>query len=367
MRKLLFSAAILGATFLTSCEDDTAKQEVNTNNLPDTYNFENVDHSGQDQRLDMLSEIAAYVKSSNEGGAVDSDVVLDMLTNENYTWTKAELNSSTKQIADKVESGAGTVIGNWIDELSTISGNSTSGSNGNAGIVVSNSGTKQYLLSETGYEYGQLIEKGLMGALAYYQATAVYLSSTKMDVDNETVEAGKGTTMQHHWDEAFGYWGVPTDFGSTNFTYDSNADYNRFWAKYTNAVNSTLDCNSKIMNAFIKGRDAINNKDYSTRDEAISEVRANWELVVVGMAIHYLNGAKADLADDALRCHQLSEAAGFIWSIQFNPETKLTTTEVETILASYLDNLYEVSVQDLNSAIDELANAYNLQDVKDQL
>ena len=367
MKKLLFSAAILSATFLASCEEDTTKTQVDTNTLPDTYNFNNVDHSGQNQRLDMLSEIASYVKTSNNGDIVMDDVVLDMLTNENYTWKKSELNSSTKQIADKIESEAGVVIGNWIEELSSISGNTTPGSNGTAGIVTSNSGTKQYLLSEFGMEYAQLIEKGLMGALAYYQATAVYLSSSKMDVDNETVTDGKGTPMQHHWDEAFGYWGVPTDFGSADFVYDNTASYHRFWAKYTNAVNPVLDCNSKLMTAFIKGRNAINNKDYDTRDEAIGEIRSNWELVVAGMAIHYLNGAKADIADDALRCHQLSEAAGFIWSLQFSPETKMTENDVVDLLTNYLDNLYEVSVQDLNSAIDILASTYNLQDVKDQL
>lgn len=367
MRKLLFSAAILSATFLTSCEEETTKQQVNTNTLPDTYNFENVDHSGQDQRLDMLAEITAYLKSSNEGSAVDNDVVLDMLTNDNYIWNKSELNSSTKQIADKVEPGAGVGIENWIEMLSRISGNINPGSNGTAGIVTSNSGTNQYLLSELGVEYAQLIEKGLMGALAYYQATAVYLSASMMDVENETVIDGKGTTMQHHWDEAFGYWGVPTDFGSADFTYDNTASYHRFWAKYTNAVNPILNCNSKLMKAFIKGRDAINNKDYDTRDEAIGEIRANWELVVAGMAIHYLNGAKADLVDDALRCHQLSKAAGFIWCLKFNPEAKLTDNEVNHILFDPLGKFYEVSVHDLNYAIDMLASSYNLQDVKDQL
>ncbi len=367
MRKLLLSVSILSTMLLSSCGEETTETIDNTVNLPDTYNFKNVDHSGQDQRLDMLNEIANYVKSSNDGDIVDKDIVLDMLTNDNYSWDKSELNSSTKQIADKIEPQAGLTIGNWIEELSSISGSTATGSNGTAGLVQSNSGTKQYLFSEFGMEYGQLIEKGLMGALAYYQATAVYMGASKMDVDNETVEEGKGTEMQHHWDEAFGYWGVPNDFGSTGFVYDKDADYARFWAKYTNAVNDVLGCNSKIMKGFIKGRDAINRKDYTTRDAAISEVRQEWELVVAGMAIHYLNGSKADFADDALRNHQLSEAAGFIWSLQFNPETRMTKSEVMDILENKLPNLYEVSIQDLNDIINTLATTYGLSDVKDAL
>ncbi|WP_417601880.1 DUF4856 domain-containing protein [Owenweeksia hongkongensis] len=367
MRKLLLSVSILSTMFLSSCKEETTDTVDNTVNLPDTYNFENVDHSGQDQRLDMFVEIASYVKSSNDGDLVDKEIVFDMLTNENYPWTNTELNSATKQIADKIEPEAGIVIGNWIEELSSISGSTTTGSNGTAGLVQSNSGTKQYLFNEFGMEYGQLIEKGMMGALAFYQATAVYMSSSKMDVDNETVEAGKGTDMQHHWDEAYGYFGAPNDFGSAGFNFDNTATYNRFWAKYTNSLNDVLGCNSKIMKAFIKGRDAINRKDYEPRDAAISEVRQEWELVVAGMAIHYLNGAKADLADDALRNHQLSEAAGFIWSLQFNPETRMTESEVMDILENKLPNLYEVSVQDLNDIIDTLATTYGLSDVKDAL
>ena len=367
MKKFLLPVTIAGSLLFTSCEDDTSQNNNNTSNLPDTYNFENVSHSGQDQRLDMLSEISSYVKSSNNGDMVDKDVVLNMLTNDNYTWDKAELNSSTKQIANKVEPSAGLTIGAWVDSLAAISGSSNTGSNGTPGLVQSNSGTKQYLFNANGYEMPQLIEKGLMGALAYYQATAVYMSDAKMDVDNETVEEGEGTEMQHHWDEAFGYWGVPKDFGTPGFTYDSDAEYARFWAKYTNALNGVLGCNSKIMKGFIKGRDAINRKDYETRDAAIAEVREEWELVVAGMAIHYLNGGKADFADDALRNHQLSEAAAFIWSLQFNPETKMTESEVMDLLENKLDNLYEVTIQDLNDAIDQLATTYNLKEVKDQL
>jgi len=51
-----------------------------------------------------------------------------------------------------------------------------------------------------------------MGACLYYQATSVYMGASKMDVDNETIVPGEGTAMQHHWDEAFGYFSVPKDF-----------------------------------------------------------------------------------------------------------------------------------------------------------
>jgi hypothetical protein len=368
MRKLTLSLLSVAAVLLVSCDKDETDCACSpVEQLPTTYNFENVDHSGQDQRLDMLSEISSYVKTSNNGQAIDEAQVLNMLTNQGYTWSKGELNSSTKQIADKYSDEGGSTIGGWVKDLEQISQNPGTGSNGTAGLVQNAGGTKQYLFDANGYELAQLIEKGSMGALAYYQATSVYLASSKMNVDNETVEPGKGTEMQHHWDEAFGYWGVPANFGSAGFNYDENAEYHRFWAKYFNAVDEHLSVNSSLMKSFIKGRVAINNKDYTTRDAAIAEIRETWELVSAAMAIHYLNGAKADLADDALRNHQLSEAVGFIWSLKFNAAQKLSDVQIQDLIDNNLNNLYNVSVADLNTVKDVLANTYNLNDVKDKL
>lgn len=366
VKKLTLSLLSLSVLGLVSCEDEP-KQDKPTN-LPDTYNFENVDHAGQQIRLDMLSEIMEYVETSDDGQHVDENQVLNMYNNSGYTWDKAELNNSSKQIANKIEENAGITLSLWISELDSISMNPGTGSNGIAGLVQNSSGTRQYLLSANGFHMAELIEKASMGSLAYYQATSVYLSDEKMNVDNESVEAGTGTTMQHHWDEAFGYWGVPNDFGSEDFTYDKTADYHRFWAKYTNVVNEVTGSNSKLMNAFIKGRDAINRKDYDTRDAAIAEVRDEWELVAAAMILHYINGAKENFADDALRNHELSEAAGFIWSLQFNPAQKLEDSEITNdILDTYFSNLYEITVQDLNEVRDIIAERYNLQDKKDIL
>jgi len=365
MKKLTLSLLSI-ALMLSSCTDDDQKQDQ-PQSLPDTYNFENVSYTGQENRLDMLSEIVSYAKTSNNGDAISAKQLFDMYANDGYTWEKAELNNSTKDIQSKLASEGGVKIGEWITELETISQNPGTGSNGTAGIVSSNSGTKQYLIDENGFELAQLIDKGTMGALAYYQAATVYLGDNKMDVDNEVVEDGKGTEMQHHWDEAFGYLGVPRDFASEGFTYDNTAEYHRFWAKYTNSLDEQLNNNEALMDAFIKGRDAINRSDYDTRDAAISEVRREWEEVSAAMAIHYLNGGKADFADDALRTHQLSEAYAFIWNLKFNPEQKMTDAEIDKILDEKLENLYDITVTEINEVTDLLAERYGFENIKDNL
>lgn len=355
--------------FCLSCEkEEDSNPTSTTSSLPTTYNFENVDYSGQTTRLDMLSEIVTYLKTANSAASLDKDKLEDMFLNDSYTWDNTDLNGSTKKLGDKVSDEAQTAFANWFGAIEFASNSTSSGSNGNPGLVSSNSGTKTYLFDASGIEHGQLIEKGAMGAIFYYQASSVYFGAGKMNVDNETVTSGKGTDMQHHWDEAFGYFGVPIDFGSSDFTFTSGSDYDRFWSKYTNGRNSVLNLNGVLMQSFIKGRDAINRKDYITRDEAISEIRSNWEIISVATAIHYLNGAKADIADDALRMHQLSEAYAFIWSLKFNPDQILSDVQIQDdILNTYFGNLYTISVADINSVIDVLAQAYNLESYKDLL
>ena len=51
-----------------------------------------------------------------------------------------------------------------------------------------------------------------MGAVFYYRATSVYLTDEGMEVDNEEIIAGEGTAMEHHWDEAYGYFGASDSF-----------------------------------------------------------------------------------------------------------------------------------------------------------
>ncbi len=368
MRKLTLPLLSLASVLFVACEkktDDCACSPVE-NNLPETYNFENVDHSGQDTRLDMLEEVINYMETANQGAAIDASTLQDMFLNQNYTWTNTDLNGSSKDLGSKVSPEATNLFTPIFQDLENASLSGQTASNGVAGTMTSTSG-KTRVFDANGYEPSELTEKLTMGAVFYYQATSVYLSSTKMNVDNETVEPGKGTDMQHHWDEAYGYWGVPNNYGTPGFTYDIAAPYHRFWAKYTNVVNSHLDVNSKLMKSFIKGRDAINRKDYATRDAAITEIRDTWEIVSAAMAIHYLNGAKANISDDMARNHELSEGAAFILSLKFNETQKMTDAEIDAIMANKLANLYDVTVQDLNDIRDQIATAYNLEAIKEQL
>lgn len=357
----IFTLLILG---IASCSED----EPTTYEIPTTYNFENVNYSGQTQRLAMLQEMKTYMETANTiGNSVNANRLKAMFANDAANAGFVGTYDASKQLKNKTFENQQAIFESLFEDFEAASQSLIAGSNGQAGVVVSLDGLKAYLMNANGLEYTQIIEKGLMGACLYYQSTAVYLSADKMNVDNTTVTAGEGTAMQHHWDEAFGYLAVPIDF-------PTNTDGLAFWGKYSNSRNAVLGTNAGLMNNFLKGRAAINNNDLTARDEAITDIQANWELVAVGSAIHYLNDALANFNDDALRNHALSEAAAFVYALQFNANKKVTNGNVNDLLtqiggASTFANMnfYTTTEANLQAAKDQLATYYNLEDKKDDL
>lgn len=360
MMKLRFSQVLLFAVCILtiSCSKDT---EVSYN-VPDNYNFQNTDYSGQTTRLNMLEAMTAYMKTGNERAVIDAQQLKNMYANANNPFSDEALNSASKDLKSKTFEPDQAMFESFMDSLALASQSAgQSGSNGIAGIVTSKDGAKSYLFAANGYEYTQLIEKGLMGACFYFQATSGYLSEEKIGaaVDNTEVTEGKGTAMEHHWDEAFGYLGVPADF-------PANTEDARFWGKYCNSRDALLNTNN-IMDAFIKGRAAISAGDMATKNEMVPVIREEWEKIAAGTAIHYINSSLANFNDDALRNHALSEAWAFILSLKYNVERTISLEQIETIHQLLGDNLYEVTADDLTSARDQLASWYSMEDVKEEL
>ena len=365
--KLFYFICLLGVSFfLTSCgDDDESDDPTPVLEIPTEYNFENVSYSGQTQRLDMFTELKSYMTTSRTGGQLDADVLQAMFANDaSAPWTKTY--DASKQLRSKTLSSVQTQFDDLLTELAAASQSTVTGSDGVSGVIQSTDGAKSYLVGDDGLDHAQVFEKGLMGACLYYQATSVYMGPDRMDVDNETIEPGEGTEMEHHWDEAFGYFGVPTDF-------PANTDNLSFWGNYSNNRNAILESNQKLMDALLKGRAAISEKDLTIRDEAIAEARAEWELISVGSALHYLNSGISNFDDMALRSHALSEGIGFIYSLQFNTAQKITNAQVNdllTLIAGASDfaqmNLYNAEVAKLQQAKDQLADYYGLTAQKDE-
>jgi len=353
---------VFSISFLGSCEEkETTDPKYD---IPDTYNFENVSYQGQTDRLAMLLEMKNYMQVSRTGGQLDAVQLKAMYENDaaNAGFTK----EYTKQIKSKTFEGEQAVFEALIDELAAASTSTVEGSDGQSGVIKSLDGAKSYLIGDDGLDHAQLIEKGLMGACFYYQATSVYMGPDRMNVDNEIVEEGEGTAMEHHWDEAFGYFGVPKDF-------PTNKDGIVHWGDYSNKRDAILGSNQQLIDALLKGRAAISNKDLDTRDEAIQEAREIWELVSVTSALHYLNSSLENFDDMALLGHALSEGIGFTYALKFNLDKKIDNNQIDELLklmggsASFAEmNLYQITKEDLMSAKQQLAKAYQLEDKMDE-
>ncbi len=359
-------------------DDGTCEYAIDA---PATYEFTDangnntVSYTGQRQRLNMLSEMTSYLKSANTPGtALDAATLLAMYANDGYTWDDTEgldMTGSSKQLKNKTVGGDVFYTDmfegymNGIAEASaTTEAGVTDGSAGQTGVVLSTTNpAKQYLQDGQGQEWTQLIEKGLMGACFMYNISSVYLASGKMDVDNSTpVDPAAGkyyTAMEHHWDEAYGYFTDAVD-------YPDNGT-NRFWGKYANSREVVLGSASKISEAFRLGRAAISQDNMVVRDAQIEVINRELERLAAGTAIHYLNDAITDFGDDALRNHELSEFKAFLQAAQFIAGTSVTTAEVEHLLEDLGEDYYNVTTASITEVRDELAALAGLTNVADQL
>lgn len=350
---LVTIALLLGAT---ACN----KQKNQPLEVPETYSFSNVSYSGQIDRLDQLEDMIAYVESANDGAQLDVAVLNDMFSNTGGNGNGSFTFTSEKGIASKTFEPHLDQYATYFEKVVAASTSGDTASNGVAGISYSSDGSSKRLYDENGYEYSEFIEKGLMGALCYYQATFVYLSDDKMDVDNEEVTEGKGTAMEHHWDEAYGYFGASNDF-------PNDIENVRFWAKYCVGRDALLGSIDALSLALRHGRMAISANRLDERDSAIAEVRKEWENVAAATALHYINEALDNMGDDHVRNHVLSEAVPFVQSLFYNPERRITEAKIDEVINLLGDNFYEVSSSDLQSARDILSSVYGWDNIKSAL
>ena len=332
--------------------------------IPSTYAFKDADgnntvsYGGQTDRLNQLEEMTTYMKSGT-GAEISADVLKDMFANTDDNGAGNFSFSSSKQLKNKCFETDVDMFEGWMEDLALASADfATTAESGQAGTLTT--GEKTYLVGPTGIEYTQLIEKGLMGAVFFYQASQKYFGSEKMDVDNTTPEdpaEGKYyTQMEHHWDEAFGYFGVSVDF-------PANTDDIRFWGKYCNKQDAALGCNATIMDAFIKGRAVISQGfDLSIRDEQITIIRKECERFCASQAVTYLEGAKDNFGtDNAKFLHELSEAYAFILSLKYAPlETRVINySEITALLNDTIGtDFWAVTTADLTSAINTINSIY---------
>lgn len=365
--KISFLLSLPLLATLSSCKKDTGPEPTPTPTptpgyqVPTSYNFTNAEYSDATKRIAMLGELVTLIRSTHTTTAatqptLSAQSLKNMYSNTSSPFLDATLNTSGIQLKDQTSNQFGFPLDleNAFDdaELASITSAAnptvSSASSGTAGKLVST--TRAVLVNANGFEYKELAEKGLMGAFIYHKAISNLININSFD--NTTLVGGL-TAQEKAWDEAFAYFGVPTSF-------PTNTVGLKYWGSYSNSVNSAIGSNTTMMNAFLKGRAAISNKDAAPRDEAKTTLIAMWEKIGAAKCISYLKGAKNNISDQATLHHNLSEAYGFIIGFKYNSAKTITDSDISLLLGYLGANLYNISTTNIDLAIAKLETVFNL-------
>jgi hypothetical protein len=394
--KIIIGCTTLVGFLMVSCSYDRDKS-VNPpeNNTPNTYNFTRADqstvsYSGQTTRLQQADELYDALNSDSA-----TETVLDQMFNGTYNsntmeWESAgfddeNLNGTSKIVGKKTSSSlisgsaeTKALFDQMITEYTTtvvpyITNDATEGA---AGYIT---GSKTYFLNNKGQELDQLFTKGLIGAFTLDQIVNNYIHPNQLDSGNRTEDNTNEvlasnkpyTEMEHKWDEGFGYLYGQTESITENFGLPASGETSgTLLMKYFKKVDEIYENGiaETVYDAFIAGRAAIVNKDYTTRAQQAQIIKVELSKVIGYYAIHYMKdyiakyqagieNSDASLIADAH--HSLSEAWGFILSLQFTNDGTdqpfMSKADVESFLSNHLDDFYNVELAQLNAP----ANASN--------
>ncbi|HET8887041.1 MAG TPA: DUF4856 domain-containing protein [Salinimicrobium sp.] len=345
MKKFLLSAAILGSFTFVSCSSDDSSGTQPQVEVPANYTFTRngettVSYDGQTTRLGMVKEMtSAFMDFDN----TTQESLSNMFSNTNSPFANADFNTSGKSVKSKVAASndyfsINTVESTEIKEdfesfINTQTNEVFTNQNevaapGVAGQIP-NGDNVRYVDSK-GFEMNQVFAKGLMGALLMDQILNNYLSPQVLDAgenvannDAEIVEEGKNyTTMEHKWDEAYGYLYGDPSVPTANPNSVLNASEDRMLFNYLGRVDSDSDfagLANNVFEAFKTGRAAIVAGDYDLRNEQIAIIKENLSKILAVRAVHYFQAGKTEIENGnrTNAFHALSEGFGFLYGIRF--------------------------------------------------
>ena len=387
--------------------------------VPDTYEFQrdgvasDVRIPGQIERLSMLEEIdvaftdfdgAVYGGFSAEllNGIYNNEGVNftnDFLNSETSAGGVLDLNNTTRQLrnttADSEDyfvrtgnSAEAATIRTLFDSFITrqvvevFPAVNTVATAGNAGQLPD--GTSTRFVNANGWEYNEVFEKGLVGALILDQVANNYLSPTFLDNDDNRAtndagtprnDSGTDTQMEHQWDEGFGYiYGASCDVVDVARDLGENdGSYNN----YLDLVNDDEDFRGiadTIYLAFRTGRAAITASDYDLRDQQAAILQRELSRVMAIRTVFYLQSGRIKLEaarngagefGDAF--HDISEGLGFLLGLRYtqDPTTNAPyyTPEIvmdwfNSITEGTPNGLWDIEVTTLNNISDAIATPF---------
>jgi hypothetical protein len=262
-----------------------------------------------------------------------------------------------------------------------------------------------------GYDFGQLISKFTMGAMAYNQAVDNYLDE-KLEAGNKPNDApyGDGTAYtgkEHSWDEGFGYFGAPahalaltadqaydvskrTDVAAADANGDGAIDLKSemvfgpayYAAAFDRSGTKSTSYLPNIMQAYVDGRmlitsaegAALTNEQRTALQAYAATIEMNWEQVLAEAVFKYAGTVYSDIAkmqadgaDEAETYRDYvkhwGELKGFSMSLQTGRnnlgETAVMLNELILFGPVTLDNSYVTGVDADGSFLREKRMTWN--------
>ncbi len=369
-----FSTVVLASLviFSAGCKKkkttDAVEPTTVSYTIPTTYNgFTNVDHTESTTIIGMTTELSAEIaKGTGSSSAtvptpLNKTHLLNLLKNLNNEFTtSASYNSSGYQIENNCNFVSHAPLESFIDSLVAVSNSSHVATSGVAGLGRSLDATpKRYLLTANGENYSQILNKTLMYVLVYNQIATRLIKSANLD-NTTLITSPDGTkqytAMEHNWDVAFGYWSVPDSFPIVKTPV-------KLWGSYSNQIDAGLGCNSTVMNAFLKGRAAISNKDMTTMQQQADIIVSLFDVMSAGALVQDLNEVQvAYNAGDAVKVASLlSECKGFVTCMQFNTfysKRIITDEQLTTLIGYFPPNLWNMQQADFDKIRAYICNVY---------
>ena len=233
----------------------------------------------------------------------------------------------------------------------------------------------QVFVDEHGLDYQQLIQKFLLGAIAFSQGTDDYLDDTEAGKgllsSNATAEEGQPySALEHAWDEGFGYFGAAQDYGAYTDDelasaggrddwqglHDSDGDgaidliSEVNWGASVNAAKrdrgavEPTDFSGQAFEAFKAGRALISSVDGELDAAQMDALKGHrdaavdaWEKAIAATVVHYINDVLRDMAASEATAGEgysfldhakhWSELKGFALSLQFNPRSSVSDAD----------------------------------------
>ena len=349
--------------------------------IPYSYEFaragkSTVSYSGQTSRLNMADELYAALNTNTFTKAQ----MLEMF-NEGTGFADATLNSSGKKMGNKTAGSplASATVKPLFDSMITdfadnvIPNWATDAANGQAGVLTDV--TRTIHVNAKGHEIDQTFIKGIIGAMNVDQIINNYITPYQLDSgtrtsdnDNNTLSSGKDyTDMEHKWDEGFGYlYGQEADATRLDLGLSPTGNgttLNKYFKKI-NASNQ-VGIGIQVFDAFRRGRAFIVAKQYDKRDQQAKIIKEELSKVIAYKAVDYINGymSKIEAGNTADAFHALSEAYGFVMSLQFTNDgtdsAYFSNSEVNGFL-TLMDNFWTVQNSDLESIRDQVKDKFGI-------